>query len=229
MKKILLFVIALCTLLVSCNQKTLPSEQPKHSESATQAATRITNIHAEYMSLEDAIRGASDIVKAKCVNKIDNPTCIEYEFSVTERFAGDQTSENIFVKIQKNEIIYISDGSNIVNKVISYAPGCTSYETGLKYYLLLTKWVSVYYDHDEYLLPINSPFIPASDITKSTVYGEPIEKHSEIKLPTSEGELCDYIKDIVSKREPPIGATMNVHENISVKPICPRLSENRRP
>ncbi len=187
-----IFILVIALFLCSCNTEN--SAQPSETVGTSDADTtmKATQLYSEYLSLERCINASTDILKGKCINIIENDDSVEYEFSVTERFAGDDVKGNIFVYVEKNKSVSTStDG--IVTHEISDILAQVPYQIGSEYYLLLTKYVSVYYDHDRYKIFNNTPFIPADNISESKIYGEPLVEHANIDALTTEEELCSYI------------------------------------
>lgn len=188
--------------LTSCNQT--DQNQGKVSTDDIYSATEIegtltnTQMYAKYVTLEDCISEATDIVKAKCINVIEKPENVEYEFWVTENFLGENKDTNIFVFVQPEQMVEIISGSQKVNENDNYQENL-KYTAGSEYYLILMKYIDVYYDHDKYMVSYSAPFIPAADISSSSMYGESLLKHSSAKTLSTEEDLCAHITKCISE------------------------------
>ena len=208
MKKITAILIILtllaASLLVSCNTDTTlenNAEQSYTSElpaiQAENTTEKIIHAYSEYLPLERCITASTDILKGNCVKIIDNDDSVEYEFAVTKRFMGEDVKSNIFVYVEKNKTVSVTSDEKVIHEITDM-PAQQPYKVGSEYYLLLSRHVSVYYDHDRYMVFSSVPYIPASNISQSTVYGESILKHSKMETLTTEEEFCDYISSCIA-------------------------------
>ena len=175
MKKIALFLslIFLILPLLGCNEK----------------VSIVSYADGKYLTFEEAVtQYATDFVKAKCIGVKDNDVDVEYKFEVLARYLGEEVGDFIHVYTRKN-YCHTAAGENIG---ISYYEDDISYITGEEYYLVIERFVGVYYDRDRYYTICNIYF-PVSDLTKSTMYGELVTNHSGISDISGEQALVDYI------------------------------------
>ena len=187
--------------MISCNQVDQSQEEPSnegtYNTTESGETLTITQLYARYVTFEDCISDATDIVKAKCIDVIESSKNVEYEFSVTESFLGESKGSNIFVFVQPDQMVEIISGAHKVNESDNYQENL-KYSIGSEYYLILMKHIDVYYDHDRYMVAYSAPFIPAADVSSSTMYGESILKHSSAETLKTEEDLREYITKCIS-------------------------------
>lgn len=175
--------------------------EPYDPTDATETGPTISqesNLYREYASFEDCIRSATDVFKGTCINIIEHLETIEYEFSVTERFLGEDTSSSVFVYVQRHSYTFTNEDGEMI-EVNSGYPEEPHYEIGAEYYMLLSRDISVYYEHDRYHSFHRQIYLPVADISKSSMYGEPLYEHSELKKLSGEQELRDHIQKVISE------------------------------
>ncbi len=199
-KTAIIFMLLTSLLLTACNVEnsleTVPEDSKTVDTPTADATIEITNIYSEYLSFERCVNASTDIIKGKCVNIIENPDSVEYEFSVTKRLTGEDVKSNIFVYVKKNQSVSVISDETVEYETYELSARLP-YQTGSEYYLLLSRYVSVYYDHDRYMVFNSTPFIPADDISQSKMYGESILEHSNMKTLTTEKEFLRYISSCI--------------------------------
>lgn len=160
---VLTFIMFACEGLSESNIKSDDNENIKvHTESMV-----------KYLTFEELLESATDILKGKCIDISKNETYIEYKFSVTEHYMGEKREE-IFVCVPKN--IAMVQGKNF-----SYDTEDISYNINDSYFLVLTRFRSVFYEHDMYLNVGANLFLPVDDLSKASIYGDAISMHSNAK------------------------------------------------
>lgn len=156
------------------------------SKSDTSKGRGVMTATVIYTTLEDSIYQATDIVKATCTGVTVNIDHTEYEFDVLERYVGEDTDQPIRLKIY-NKSVWVLDTE------ISYDTKDFIYKVDEAYYLIMERNVSVYRDYDTYLDLGSNIYIPASNISESTMYGEPLTNHSDIEKCETEQDIIDHI------------------------------------
>ncbi len=142
-----------------------------------------------YVTFEDAVtQYATDIFKGKCLSVKENEDSFEYEFQILERYLGEDVGNTVHVYVRKDYII-TAFGEE---KYISYNEYDTEYEIDHDYYMVTSRYVGVYWEYDRYFTMCGIHF-PISDLSKSTMYSEPIVNHSNISDINNEQILIDYI------------------------------------
>ncbi len=178
MKKTMLFILSIllpAILLISCsNRGTNEKKGDGHAVGI-------------YKSFEELAASATDIIKGKCIDVKNTDGKTEYEFSVTKRYRGEDVG-NIFVAVP--------DYSVGIGDSLSYRPSDIVYDVGSEYYLFLLRYVSVYTEHDTYINVGGNLFIPADRILESTLYGEPLSKHSKISKLAIQSSYVGYMKNV---------------------------------
>ena len=200
-KTVTIFILLIALLLSSCNvidniDQAVTTSSAIDSTESDGVIEKNAHLYAEYLSFERCINSSTDILKGECINIIETSDTIEYEFSVIKKFLGDEVDSNIFVYVEKNQSVSVN-ADTVVKYEISDLATQTPYQIGSEYYLILTKYVSVYYDHDRYISFISTPFIPADKISESKMYGESILKHSEIKDLETEEDFLNYLSKCI--------------------------------
>ena len=197
MKKIICLVSSLIILfaLVSCSRE---NNNINNSYSTDTTLNYQYDQSSQYMSFEQLVATATDIVKGKCVGVDKKDGYAEYEFSVVSRYLGEKVEGNIFV--------YVPDYAvSVINTDYSYRLSDLSYKDGLEYYLVLSRTIDVYIPHDRYINVGGNLFMPANDISGSTLYGEPLINHAKIKSIDAEKDLTEYLSmlanDMVEKKQ----------------------------
>lgn len=178
MKKAVLFLIVLTLMLnVGCETKS-------HNIPDTSYAT------ANYLSLEQIFYKATDIVEAKFVGAENNGMYVVNEFEVCKRYVGQETDDNILFYVERN--LSSSTANNGV--AYSYSTNDLVFEKGERYYLALRRYESVFYEQQIYLEIAGNLYIPASDVSKSFIYGEPVTNHTDsLNTLNTEQDIVNYI------------------------------------
>lgn len=145
------------------------------------------------MTFELLVATATDIIKGKCVGVDKKDDYVEYEFVVINRYLGEEVEDNIFV--------YVPDYAvTVINTDYSYRLSDLTYKEGSEYYLVLSKHVDVYLPHDRYINVGGNLFMPANDISHSTLYGETLINHAQTKSINAEKDLTDYLSKITTNK-----------------------------
>ncbi|MCI8625221.1 MAG: hypothetical protein HFI40_02920 [Lachnospiraceae bacterium] len=149
----------------------------------------------EYLSVEDAIQQSTDIMVATYVQEHVYDTYVEQEFQVKQRIKGATEASTIYLyEIPSDVTIDESD--------ISYISGSYLYKQGKDYMLVLERQVSVYYDHDRYLL-LGEIYMPLSDMGSSMIYDTEISEHMDVDITEVETEpaLLQYIEEVLDSEK----------------------------
>ena len=146
-----------------------------------------------YMTFEQLTDKATDIVKGRCVNAIVHESYIDYEFEVINRYLGENVNTNIFVYVPARNV-------SVLEKDLSYKLQDICYSVGSEYYLILSRRVDVYLEHDRYMNVGANIYLPASDYSSWTMYGDTIENHTSIDNLNNEKLLVDYFTSIANRK-----------------------------
>lgn len=124
MKKLFIsiFIVVLTFIMFAC--KSLPKSNIKSDDSKDVKVHIESSV--EYLTFEQLLASATDILKGKCIDIYQNETYIEYKFSVSEQYLGENR-DVIFVSIPK-EIV------NVQGKYISYNTDDISYNINDSYF-----------------------------------------------------------------------------------------------
>ena len=201
MKKliILLILVVFAFLFMSCNSYEVEAQPSKEnsssvSESASAESESNTNktydLYISYMSPEECVNYATDIIKGKCINITESEQHIEYEFEVIERLLGDEKVERLIVSSDFKKDRF------------------SSYKDGEEYYLILSRRFNVYLDADPYADFMGAMYAPSADIPSSTFCGEPLTEHTDAKSLSTEKEFVDYLVSLINKRDPELNRVM---------------------
>ena len=187
MKKLLvsLFIIVLTFVMFACENSPKINMEGNDSNNVKVHTESIV----EYATFEQLLESATDIVKGKCIDIIQKETYTEYKFSILEHYLGENRDE-IFVYVPK-------EGVRVQGKYISYDTDDISYNINDSYFLVLTRYVNIFYEHDRYWNAGGNLFLPVDDLTNASIYGEEISKHSTTniqKIISSKESLSDYFK-----------------------------------
>jgi hypothetical protein len=129
-----------------------------------------------YHTFESVLELASDIVKARLLAVTDYEGNKDYEFQVLKNYVGSNEDGTIHMYVMKRS-----------------AEEASGYEIGKDYFLMLVKCSDVYYPHIKYLNC--GVFLPCEDLSRASMYDEPIAKHSQLENVKHEEELVKYIVD----------------------------------
>ena len=203
MKKLLIFTcLILLFSLISCQTATteIPSSnitdeneteetdfrKPRPIGESSWQSSSISD--ALYHDLEYVIDATTHIIVATYIEKYDYIGHCEYKFSVKSQIKGRIDDKYIYVycrywdKISTGKGATYSDGGN--------------YKSGNDYILLLSKDVSVYFDHDRYSVWTGTFFPTDSPEDFAMFRTEPVAKHSSAPAETfSSTEIfIEYLK-----------------------------------
>ncbi len=145
----------------------------------------------EYLTFEQIVKKATDIVKAKCVGSNQAGDDMEYTFEVIERFSGEDVDE---FKVKTMD--YNASGSGASFTVYQ----SDNYKIGKEYYLFLTRHISVYQEYDLYRNFLAFVHVPADDVSKATIYNEHISNHSQLSEEFDANTFEEYIKTLIESR-----------------------------
>ena len=175
MKKLLCLALSLLMLfsVIGCH-----SDNDSQNEEETNHAEQASGI---YMTFEELVHCASDVVIGTCVGVDVYDSYKEYKFHVEKRFWGEGLDDLIYVYVP-NRIVTIADTN------ITYGLYDIVYEENESYYLALTRTVDVYLDHDRYMNVGANIYLPVDHSKPLQMYGQELTKHSTI----STNDLVDY-------------------------------------
>ena len=190
MKKIIFAAVTLILLfsLTACSKE---SQSPSDT-----TLNHLSEQRVRYMTFEELVAASTDIIKGKCVGINHTEKYSEYEFYVVNRYLGEDVSGNIFVYVPKNNVSVIGNEVSTVYDIYSYNTNDLDFKEGFEYYLVLSRRVSVYLSRDRYINIGGNLFMPANDIANSSLYGEPITKHSQLESIDTEKDLSDYLSKL---------------------------------
>ena len=197
MRKILCLAAVLIMLFasISCNQNNYNIDTSDSNDTGLHYAY---DQNSQYMSFEQLVNSATDIIKGRCIGVSKKDSYAEYEFHVVSRYLGEEVDGNIFVYVPDYNV-------SIINTNYSYKLSDLTYKEGFEYYLVLSRRVDVYLSHDRYINVGGNLFMPANDISQSTLYGESLIKHAQIKSINVEENLTEYLsratKDMIDKNQ----------------------------
>lgn len=166
----ILFTMFVCGLLcmTACGNA---SANVSNAMASNALDTPVMQAEAEYLSFENVIVQCTDIIEATYVGRTENTAFSELEFTVNQVLKGGTTEDTIFVTEQ---MMYIE----LEGQDLTYLSGNYTYEVGQTYLLLLERNISIYYDHDRYML-LGDVYIPLSETAESLMYGEMLDLHSD--------------------------------------------------
>lgn len=126
---------------------------------------------SEYFTFEELLKLSTDIIVGEFVKQYKSDFYTVYEFSVITRLLGEGSSEVIHV---------YEDGFNcyIPEKGISFNSELTQYIVGEQYLLITERSVSVYNEHDKYLV-LGGLYFPLGSLSDSKVYGQSVSEHTK--------------------------------------------------
>lgn len=117
---------------------------------------------------------------------------LKYKFKVKETIFGEDLGNTLYVFSRLANV-------SVTDTDISYNGNNSSmYKKGEEYILLISRYRSVYNKEDDVLSILESnAYLPLNDLKKSTVYNEPLTKHSQLTENDLNPEsLIAYIKNI---------------------------------
>ena len=183
MKKFILWLCIVVLLFTFCgcgqeNQKTNDSISPKPNIAA--------QVCLDYGTFERHLdEWSTHIVKAVCLGSTRGTGTTVYEFQVIDQYLGEEITDtfflhfdDIYVDSPRFDFSYFYDWDFVPNET---------------YFLLLTKWVDAISEHDFFTLPASQVYLPANNLSQSTIYGEPLHVHSNLDSYNTEEELVNYI------------------------------------
>ncbi len=185
MKKIFmsLLTVSISVIMFGCTnvqEINLPQKNSSYME--------VENAVGNYLTFEQLLGCATDIIKGKCINMVKSETYIEYEFSVLERYMGEDNGSTIYVYVP-NLRVSIADTQLVYNTMD------VSYRINDSYFLVLSRTVDVYLEHDRYMNVGANIFLPVDDLSNCSIYGQSFSKHSALNTQnviTSKDSLSSY-------------------------------------
>ena len=176
MGKLLCLVLFLLMLfsIIGCR-----SNNHSHKEEETDY---IEQAYGIYMTFEELLYRASDVVIGTCVGVDVYDSYKEYKFHVEKRFWGEGSDDLIYVYVP-NRIVTIADTN------MTYGLYDIVYEENESYYLPLIRTVDVYLDHDRYTNVGANIYLPVDRSKPLQIYGQELTKHSSIGT----NDLTDYL------------------------------------
>lgn len=134
-------------------------------------------------TLEKTLSYTTDILEGKCIDSYKGEDGnIHYTFKCLNSYYGDTEGDEISVIGYDYKTVY--DGKEVYSN---------KYQNGSDYLLVLTFVPQVYQKSDYYQCSDDFLFIDKDDPEKSTMYGQPITKHSELKTVGSFDQLISYM------------------------------------
>lgn len=146
------------------------------------------NFDKKYISFEEALRSATTVLVGEYQASKDETLFQERQFHVVDVLKGEVEEEDIYVRE------YIGNVSVEGEKEYTYISGCYNYIEGHKYILVLDRFVSAYYDHDNYTFYADI-FLPLDDQIGFYMYYEPISE----EYGSDSSEVIEYIQNTCKK------------------------------
>mgnify|MGYP005779621205 CR=1 FL=1 len=186
MKKLLCLALSLLMLfsIIRCN-----SNNNSQNEEETNNAEQVTG---KYMTFEELLNCASDVVIGTCVGVDVYNSYKEYKFNVEKRFWGEDSDDLIYVYVPNRTV-------TIVDTNITYGLYDIVYEENESYYLVLTRTVDVYLDHDRYMNVGANIYLPVDNSKTLQMYGQELTKHSSISTNDLTNYFASYNTNNVAK------------------------------
>lgn len=186
MKKFMVFIAAvLCIVLfVGCEKK-------ETTDDVIIAEDQI------FVSFEEAVQQATNIVEATYANIFEKNGEIEYVFNVKKQLKGETGSETVCIHIPTRKMV------SIIGKEISYLKN-QNFAKDKDYLLILNRNISVYYEHEEYS-QILDEYIPLDDLESAQIYHREIEEDyvSDKNVFNSVETLESHIEQVISECDTP--------------------------
>lgn len=180
MKKMISFF--LCGILLipcfSCG-KAVEKQQflPVAERPPTQMTDRI------YTTFEETLENSSDVVKAVYKGRTIGEFCEELTFSVKKTYKGIADGE-IIIRVYP-------EVTGVFDTDIYYQSGLLSYQKGEEYFLVLCRFEKRFTQEFYYLIYCEA-YLPVSDPAACSIYYEPLEKHSQLRL-SEDGEAACFL------------------------------------
>lgn len=198
MKKISILITVIFVILASLLSSCKKSDKPIVDDEIAYSGSK----SSRYISFEESISLATDIVRAEFVGANEQPSeMYDYlEFRPIEYIKGTATGENVILACFRG-VTTIYDESG-VNSNIAYRESdhTGSYNVGEEYLLILYNTTSVYDDNETFISLVNA-FIPKEDPRSSTVYADN-ELYTYVNARDGYVEnyewLCSYVADIAA-------------------------------
>lgn len=191
-----IFIIVQCIIFISLygcqsSKKNINNDGNYSSSSQITSSTESLEIegHCEiiYMTFEELLSLSTDVVIATYQDSISKEGYLEQRFIINERLLGEDKGEEI-------RIYNPAYQTSVVDTELSYNYTDIKYQKGTKYLLVLERIVSVYKD-DTYLL-LGNIYVPYEKVENSTIYGETLQNHSNLKLNSDIFDI-KYLKNYI--------------------------------
>ncbi|MDR2589503.1 MAG: hypothetical protein LBC71_00705 [Oscillospiraceae bacterium] len=184
MKKLIILKLIVLTMLTACN-----------SVETNEVNDNQYSISVIYQDFDETLHSSTDIVMVNYIgHKPFGDNLIEYEFIVIDRILGSAES-TIFVYIESNNVSVIKSGGNI-----DYNLAETMFDVGIDYVIVLKRLQgAMLKTHEDGYLLINNLIINMDTPSLSTMYNEPLSRHSTrlnfASANISENQITQYIKN----------------------------------
>lgn len=186
-KSIILLILFILAFTSACTGENHNSRNDKFNEKG--------NLHSVsqdivYLTFEQTIDAATNIVQAKYIEMEDLGTYYELLFNIEKQYKGNITEDYLYVHCEKSYVNVPEKGYNFDN--------LGEYVTGKSYILLLERHISVYYEHDIFLI-LSGTYLPVDNLEKLHIYGqEALTAHSSIK--ESDTETFQQFENYITKK-----------------------------
>ena len=190
---IVLFIALGCTYKITVKKPTISvittsnTQKPNSTVTTSNTQKPVTSVEAQeiFLTFDEAIAISNCAASAEFVSYIEYDDYVEYEFKVKDVLYGDIPENPIHLFSMKGE-------SNVDKVNYNYDLGENIYTKGDEYILIMQRDDYIFYDYPHCML-ITDIYIPLKDITKSTMYGQPIKNFTGIN---SVDEIKKIIKDL---------------------------------
>lgn len=160
---IMLTAICLALSVAGCAWQEKTSAEPPFEE--------LPMVQIEYLDFEATVSRATDVIIGVYQETLEHDSYSEHLFAVEEVLKGETTAEKIYLR---SSVVSVEATEHSP----TYVSGALEYERGQRYLLVTERTVSVYYDHDRYVL-LADAYIPLSDSQEWSMYSQELDKHWE--------------------------------------------------
>ena len=185
-KKLYLCLAAVIFLLWGC----APITNDESSSQQEPVEEILYEEEREFLTFDEAIERSTDVVVAEFVKERTQSGCKEQEFRIKKMLKGATTASTIYVYTTP---AYVT----LENTDITYTSGKNVYEAKSEYLLVLERHVSVYTDHDRYLL-FGDIYMPMKQLEESKMYGQPLSDNATLSAITSSTDTLKYIETLAA-------------------------------
>ena len=168
-KSIVLLILFIIVFMSACTGENRNSNNVKFNDKDTLYSVSQDIV---YLTFEETIDAATNIVQAKYIEMEDLGTYYELLFNIEKQYKGNITEDYLYVYCEKSYV-------NVPEKGYIF-DNLGEYITGKSYILLLERHVSVYYEHDMFLI-LSPTDLPVDTLKDLHIYGqETLTAHSSI-------------------------------------------------